>query len=275
MLRQRSISAVVVVLFAAIPALLGGPLFAAAMVVLALLGTRELLRALDGRIDRATEALVYLAALGLILTAAFDGAGPGLAAVIVLFVIASLIAGVLRTAVETGLAAWSAGILTIAYLGLPLAYAVALRDLPGASERGWVNHVTDPLAAGTGAGLAWVALVFAVTWLTDTAAYLVGRRFGRTKLVPALSPGKTRAGALGGIVAGALSAPLAAWVFGAPLGLPLAAVLGLILSLAGQLGDLGESLIKRNLGIKDMGTLIPGHGGVLDRIDALLFTFPL
>ncbi|HET7034792.1 MAG TPA: phosphatidate cytidylyltransferase [Thermomicrobiaceae bacterium] len=275
MLRQRSISAVGVVLVTAIPALLGGPLFAAAMAALALFGAHELLRALDGRVDRATEALVYLAALGLIVAVALDGSGPALAAIIVLFVIASLVAGVLRAAVETGLASWSAGVLTVVYLGLPLAYAVALRDLQGAAERGWVNRVSDPLAAGAGAGLAWVAMVFAVTWLTDTAAYLVGRGFGRAKLVPALSPGKTRVGALAGIVAGTLSAPLAAWIFGAPLGLPLAAGLGLVLSLAGQLGDLGESLIKRNLGIKDMGALIPGHGGVLDRIDALLFTFPL
>jgi phosphatidate cytidylyltransferase len=273
-LRQRSISAVGVVLVAAIPAILGGPLYAVALGVLVILASHELLRALDGRIEPATRWLAYLAGVGLI-AVALDSAGPALAAIVVLFAILALTAGALRSAVEHGLASVSAGLLAVVYIGLPLAYAEALRGLRGDATQLWVNQISHWLAPGRGAGLAWVGIVFTVTWLTDTAAYLVGRRFGTTKLIPALSPGKTRVGAVAGLVAGTLSGPLAAWVFGAPITLWTALAIGLVLSLVGQLGDLGESLIKRNLGIKDMGWLIPGHGGVLDRIDALLFTFPV
>ena len=275
MLRQRSISAVGVVLFAAIPALLGGPVFAAALAIITVLGIHELVRALHGRIDPTTRLLAYLAGVALIVSAALAGTGPALTAIITLFVILALVAGVLRTAVEAGLASWSAGVVAVVYVALPLAYAVALRNLHGPASQPWVNQVSGWLAGDTGVGLAWIGVVFAVTWLTDTAAYLAGRSFGKTKLAPKLSPGKTRVGSVAGLVAGVLAGPLAAWVFGAPVGIVTAACLGLALSVTGELGDLGESLIKRNLGIKDMGSLIPGHGGVLDRIDALLFTFPV
>jgi phosphatidate cytidylyltransferase len=90
-----------------------------------------------------------------------------------------------------------------------------------------------------------------------------------------VSPGKTRVGAIAGVIAGTITGSLAAWVFGAPLNVFVAAGVGCLLAISGQLGDLAESLIKRNLGLKDMGDLIPGHGGMLDRMDALLFTFPV
>jgi phosphatidate cytidylyltransferase len=111
-----------------------------------------------------------------------------------------------------------------------------------------------------------------VTWCGESAAFFVGRRFGRHPLAPRVSPGKTVEGALAQLIATSAAA-----LAGAPLvalSLGEAAVIGLVLGALGQLGDLGESFLKRSAGAKDAGRLIPGHGGVLDRLDSLLFNVP-
>ncbi|PSK57731.1 Phosphatidate cytidylyltransferase [Streptomyces sp. 111WW2] len=135
------------------------------------------------------------------------------------------------------------------------------------------TFVAMMLAADDG---AWRVLVFLIlTVVSDTGAYAVGWRFGRKKLAPRISPGKTREGLLGAIafamVAGALCMQFliddGAWWQGL--------LLGLVVAVSATLGDLGESMIKRDLGIKDMGTLLPGHGGIMDRLDSLLPTAPV
>jgi len=116
-------------------------------------------------------------------------------------------------------------------------------------------------------------LMFA--WLADTGGYFFGRFFGKTKLYEAVSPKKTRAGFVGALVGAAAGASLASFWYLPSLpiahSLPLAIVAGGL----GQLGDLVESLLKRSTGIKDSGSIVPGHGGLLDRVDALLFASPL
>ncbi|MFF0854732.1 phosphatidate cytidylyltransferase [Streptomyces sp. NPDC003280] len=135
------------------------------------------------------------------------------------------------------------------------------------------TFVAMMLTAGDG---PWRVLTFLLlTVVSDTGAYAVGWRFGKTKLAPRISPGKTREGLLGAVlfamVAGALCMQFliddGAWWQGLLLGLAVAA--------SATLGDLGESMIKRDLGIKDMGTLLPGHGGIMDRLDSLLPTAPV
>lgn len=124
-------------------------------------------------------------------------------------------------------------------------------------------------------GIYWVLTALAMTWMNDTSAYFVGRRFGRRKLAPKISPGKTLEGFLGGFV-GSFVGFLFFWLL---LHNPVTFSKGLLLTFAvglmGPLGDLSESLIKRSFGVKDSGQIIPGHGGMLDRIDALLFTAPV
>ena len=114
-------------------------------------------------------------------------------------------------------------------------------------------------------GLPAILLLFAVVWTTDIAGYFVGRAIGGAKLAPRISPGKTWAGAIGGAAAAVLAAFCVARASESPA-LPLL-LLGLLLSVASQAGDLLESFIKRRFGAKDAGFLIPGHGGVMDRID--------
>lgn len=124
-------------------------------------------------------------------------------------------------------------------------------------------------------GIFWLVFLTAITIASDSGAYYVGRRLGTTKLFPALSPGKTRAGAIGGIIGGMLGGTIVAVFFMPAFNLLIAALLGIILSCIGIVGDLVESLIKRASGVKDSGQLLPGHGGLLDRIDSLLLTGPV
>jgi phosphatidate cytidylyltransferase len=154
--------------------------------------------------------------------------------------------------------AWMLG--GMLYIGWLLSYLVALRLEPGT-------------AAFPNLGRDFVFLTLFVTFGSDTAAYFIGKAFGRHKLAPQISPGKTWEGT----IAGVLGAVIISWLFtlNTPLQLPLswwqAILLGALVSIFGQLGDLVESLLKRNCGVKDSGSLMPGHGGLLDRIDSILF----
>ncbi len=119
------------------------------------------------------------------------------------------------------------------------------------------------------AGLVAILFLFAVVWATDILAYFVGRAVGGPKLAPSISPGKTWSGAFGGALGGVAGGLVLLWAVGAPLA-PGLALVALALSVVSQLGDLFESWVKRRFGAKDSSRLIPGHGGVLDRVDGLV-----
>ena len=121
-------------------------------------------------------------------------------------------------------------------------------------------------------GREWVFYALLVTFATDTFAYFIGKTWGRHKLAPDISPKKTVEGAIGGLVGAAVISVLAVWLFGLPVNYGIAVVLGILISIFGQVGDLFESLFKRNMGVKDSGNSLPGHGGFLDRIDSIVFT---
>lgn len=123
-------------------------------------------------------------------------------------------------------------------------------------------------------GLILTLAILLATWSTDTAAYFVGRAIGRRKLWPTISPNKTIEGSLGGVVAALLVVALLSILSG-QLSLSYALLLALAVSISGQMGDLVESAVKRTLGVKDSGHILPGHGGFLDRFDSLLFVFPV
>jgi len=120
---------------------------------------------------------------------------------------------------------------------------------------------------------AWVFLAMALAWGSDTSAYFVGRKFGKTKLAPRISPKKTLEGAAGGLAASVVLAVITSF-FLPSLGVVDAIALGILAGSAGQAGDLLMSVLKRSSGVKDSGGILPGHGGILDRADALAFTAP-
>lgn len=127
-----------------------------------------------------------------------------------------------------------------------------------------------------GYGNRWLLLALAIVWATDTGAYFTGRKFGKRKLAPRISPNKTIEGLAGGVVAGVVVAVAFAPLAGATVAqLPLVALVAIATVLASVVGDLFESLLKRHVGAKDSGTLIPGHGGVLDRLDSVLAALPV
>ena len=135
-------------------------------------------------------------------------------------------------------------------------------------------------AVGALAGTVLVMFPIAVTWATDTGAYTFGRLLGRHKLIPSVSPSKTVEGAIGGLVV----AVLGTWLYIKFLLVPFAqlslipvgiVIFGIVVGVVGQIGDLAESLLKRDAGVKDSSKLLPGHGGILDRFDSLLFVLPV
>jgi phosphatidate cytidylyltransferase len=133
-----------------------------------------------------------------------------------------------------------------------------------------------PVTTGIPGGHRWLLLALAIVWAADSGAYFAGRAFGRHKLAPRVSPNKTIEGLFGGVVAGMALAVGAAPFAGATLGqLPYVAIVALWTILFSVVGDLFESLLKRHVGAKDSSHLIPGHGGVLDRIDSQLAALPV
>lgn len=131
------------------------------------------------------------------------------------------------------------------------------------------GSVVDPqLAAG------WITFLFAAIWIIDTAAYYFGWRWGKSKLSPAISPNKTVVGFLGGFAGGIVTAGIFSFVFLPEVGFVKLVPPALLIAFFGQLGDLVESVFKREAGVKDSSNLIPGHGGILDRFDSLVFAAP-
>ncbi len=124
-------------------------------------------------------------------------------------------------------------------------------------------------------GFAWTIALLAATWLNDGAAFFGGRRFGRTKLAPAVSPGKTREGALFGVLGAAIAAAACVAIFRPQLTWWDGVAVAALVSVAGPLGDLMKSVLKRARGVKDSGRIFPGHGGMLDRVDAVLVNAPV
>lgn len=249
---------------------LGGFVLGGLLAVVAVLAVLEFYRMAE---RKAARPLAYLGAAGaaalVLLASLFPEEGPGGAGfpwLLALFLLATVTAAIWTRGVEgEPLLSVSTTVFGTLYTGGLLSYALFLRHLPARPD-------------------AWhgTALVFApvlLTWASDTFAYFVGRAFGRRKLIPRVSPGKTVEGSLGalvGTVAVAIGYSLVLARFPSyRMGIGEAVAFGVLMSVSAQVGDLAESLLKRDAGVKDSGTLLPGHGGALDRFDSLLFTLPL
>ena len=261
----RIITGVIGIALAAFVIQTGGLLFALFALLLSLLAWVEYVKAFGQKGEHLSFLVGALGLIGL-WGCAWLGKAEAMTAVITAAVLAIFLETVLRHGkVSFPAAALSAA--GILYLGLPFAHLVFLRGL-GAN--------LPPLETGLGAfepGCALVWLMFIGTWSSDSFAYFVGSAIGKHKLCPSISPNKTIEGALGAVVGTtAMTVGLGAF-FG--FSLPLMAGLGVLIAIFGTLGDLVESVAKRHTGIKDSGHIIPGHGGIWDRFDSVLFTAPL
>jgi len=247
----------------------GGPALVTLLSLAAGLAAWEFYRLAAARGVQAlsTPGIVVSALIPVIVHARYLGFWvPPVSIVALLVPVLLTIALFARGVAGAPMAAVGATLTGIVYTGGMLSFAYALRY--------------HEFAVGARAGTALVMFPVVVTWLNDSGAYFFGRRFGRARLMPTVSPRKTWAGAYGG----ALTSVLATWALAAlvlpswahlTLGITGILVVGVMLSVAAQVGDLAESMFKREAGVKDSSSLIPGHGGVLDRVDSLLFTLPV
>jgi len=186
-----------------------------------------------------------------------------LAGLLTVLLVAMLLAELRRGASKQTLVNVSSTLLGVLYIGWLGSHVAALRELP------WSVHVPYAL------GMSFALLPFFLAWTCDTAAYLVGRAWGRHKLAPSVSPQKSVEGAMGGLLASVAAGAVARLWFAPYLSWGAALSLGALVGVFAQLGDLVESLLKRDAETKESSSLIPGHGGVLDRFDSLLFAAPL
>jgi phosphatidate cytidylyltransferase len=175
--------------------------------------------------------------------------------VVIVFVLISLVSLIIRPSSERALVDWALSLGLALYLGGLMQFYFPLRRLP------------------TEVPGFWVMALLILSWVCDSCAFFVGGAIGRVRLAPSVSPNKSVEGAIAGLVGAAIVGPL----LGLPFGLPpaLMAGYGVAIALATIVGDLVESLLKRQTGVKDSGILIPGHGGLLDRMDSLLYCAPM
>ena len=251
----------------------GGLPLALVLAAVGALGARELMDlAARGNVRPVTPlALLSAAALPLLVYAGIATPSirqsialwwPYLGAIWLIVLLTCVLAS--RSPAERPLSVAGITLLAVAYTGALPAFLLAIR------------HTSFAVKSWAGAWLVFFPLV--VTWVCDTAAMFGGRSMGGPKLAPTVSPGKTRSGSSVGVLGGVLMAPVFGLLVFPRVGLdiPLWQLLAIsaVLSVVGQVGDLAESLLKREAGVKDSSQLIPGHGGVLDRFDSLYFVIP-
>ena len=228
-------------------------LFACFVMFMTFLGLTEFYRmALP---DRKLEGWAASVAGALLPLALFSPDRQMLLFAVTLFVLCSTLLLLFRIS-EIRRSAQDAALLLmgVLYVSLLLSHLMLLRGLP---------H-----------GVQWIFLLLVIVMAGDSAAYYVGSSFGRTKLYPIVSPNKSVEGSIGGLLGSIVGALLAKAGFFPALTVVDCVATALLLGVLGQLGDLFESLLKRSCGVKDSGTIIPGHGGILDRLDSILFAAP-
>jgi phosphatidate cytidylyltransferase len=285
-LRTRLITAAVLAPIIVVVILLGEPWLSLLVGFIAFLALVELVGLLDAAGHQPPQVLAIVAgmaltAAGLMTTNAESVGGlashlitaldpPGLVAATMAAVILVLAAaGFTRADPRDGFMSWAMTSFGVAYIGLLLPAIALVAHLAPAG-----GAASTPVGAlGIGSGLAWILLLVLVVWGYDTGAYLTGRWIGRRKLVEHISPSKTIEGLVGGLVVATLAAGIGAVLVGLEPWHPL--VIGPLVGLAAQAGDLTESMLKRAAGRKESGFLVPGHGGILDRVDSFLFAAPV
>jgi len=254
MLKHRVITATVGVPLVIFAIWFGNPWFTILIAAAALAGTYEFYHMAN--FDRR-EPLLYLGllwALALVLSPHYRSPDV-LPIVITAAMLISLICLLRRPSKERAFSNWAWAIAGALYVGWMLSYWLNLRGLDD--------------------GRNWVYLAMLTTFANDTGAFFIGRARGKRKLAPAISEAKTWEGAIGGLICAILGAMVIATVLNLISPFPFRywqiILLGFLVGLFAQLGDLVESLLKRNTGVKESGNLLPGHGGILDRFDSLIF----
>jgi phosphatidate cytidylyltransferase len=245
----------------------GGALFAGFVALVAAVGSYEFARMAAAGGFRVSQPAV-VAASALVALSFHLGSLPLAGAVLTAILLIVLTERIFRVGVEEYASSVSLSLAAVLYTGWLPGFFILIRQLPAGLDGGGRSAPGD-------AGWAMVALVLILSWSNDSGAYFVGSALGRHKLIPRVSPSKTVEGALGGIACCVAAALIARATFTPFLTAPAAVAAGIVVGAACILGDLAESMLKRSTGVKDSSHLIPGHGGLLDRFDSLLFAGPV
>jgi phosphatidate cytidylyltransferase len=266
-MRERVIGAAIVVPVVVVVFLLGQPWLTLGVAALAVLAAIEATRLLRGA-GLQVEAWIMvigapLAVLGALLT---KPRGEVAVAYLVVVIVAGAIGAFRVSDAGRGFTVWMAttfGALYVALLAFAPGILAVAPVVPGNAALGGVLD----------SGRLWLLLLVLTVWSFDTAAFLTGRTYGRGSFLTHISPGKTWSGVIGGTLAAAIVGAVLTWALGQnPLG---GLLLGALIAVTAQAGDVAESMLKRAAGAKDSGDLIPGHGGILDRVDSFLFAAPV
>jgi|tagenome__1003787_1003787.scaffolds.fasta_scaffold20938294_2 phosphatidate cytidylyltransferase len=270
MLRTRALSAIVLVAVLGVALWLGLAAIAVVLVVVAVFAAIEVFRLLRGAGYPSLPLFGTALAVAFVLEAFVRPEGDKGILLVGVGVVLAGVGAMSRTDPRDGLVVWFAtvfGAVYIGLIGLLLTVGATGPAIPPGSPLAWLG------ADRAGAERGWVLLLVLGVWSYDTGAYLVGRQIGRHKFLTHISPAKSIEGLVGGLVATTVVTALLLAGLGQDWRGGL--LLGPALGLAAQAGDLAESMLKRAAGAKDSGTLIPGHGGMLDRIDSFLFAAPV
>ena len=258
----RVLSAALFLPLLVILARLGGPWFAGLVTLQVVLGTLEFYRLMEVRGLRPSWRLGTLGSLVLCVLV-YVGTSSQTSLLVTAALLLILCSELLRSEGERGVEPMAVTLFGVLYVGWLSVHLIYLRELP--------RQLGQPYAVGA----SYALLAFWLKWTCDTGAYLTGLLLGRRRLLPEVSPKKSVEGSVGGLVVALAAAHVARLWFAPYLNGFHATVLGLGVGVFAQVGDLAESLLKRVAGQKDSSSVIPGHGGVLDRFDSLYFTAPL
>jgi phosphatidate cytidylyltransferase len=285
-LRTRVATAAVLAPLIIVVLLLGEPWLSLLIGFVGFLALVELVGLLDAAGHQPPQVLTIIAGMAIIaagLVAANDESVGGLVshlvtaldppglvgATLVAAILVLAAAGFTRADPRVGFMTWAMTSFGVAYVGLLLPAIALVAHLAPAGG----SASTAVGAFGIGSGAAWVLMLVLVVWGYDTGAYLTGRWIGRRRLVEHISPSKTVEGLAGGLVLATVAAGIGAALIGLEPWHPL--VIGPLVGLSAQAGDLVESMLKRAAGRKESGFIVPGHGGILDRVDSFLFAAPV
>ena len=267
---QRIVTAAIAIPILYVIFRIGGVIFLLFIMALVLTGQIEYQRLLQSR------NLPYARGSGIILSlliavAAYKG-HVDFSLMFTLSVLLVFIFNLRKTGEESAIIRGGATLFGIVYLGWLLCHAILLRNI---DARGSIGFYAENAQGLADPGFFFIFFTVACTFLNDTGAYFTGLKLGKRKIAPVISPGKTVEGTLGGVIVCIVTGLIVNYGFGSPLSSDWTILFAIFVSAAAVFGDLVESAIKRGVGIKDSGAIVPGHGGVLDRFDSLIFVFPV